>query len=656
MCFSKFLVENFKQRLILKIFLKWKRNYDKYVFLFYVFLLAHALARALALAMRTYKHLFVCSHIVIMSQNNSDNNINESGIQKNSDNNLNESGIQNNQDDLLDSTSSSSIISISKQESKRLIDSRKNELKEGIINGKYFYREKTVGADGKPVRASCWNIFYEICDNTEPDKVIPDYFYCTGCTQILHNSIKGGNTNKFNRHSCARKFAHPITKEDKDKIKYAAAKFVVNDFRPFHTVEGNGFKSFCFQIMQFGQEHPQASLEDLNSVLPSRNTVKEGIREIATQTQKFISTEIERAISFGSVAIAIDAWTDSFRHESYLGIIAVLTYEELDGRIITKKYTLGIDNMAELVKSKKVIADHLFQTLAIYGIPKQVAVKNFNMVHDRGSNLKFGLRDENMIQTYCFCHIINNIVSELLKQDEVKKIIAAASDLASYIKNGGLCKRLNSTLKTFSKTRWNSVSIMFDSIIENYAKIVDILTEKQRELNSSRTSQNKQPLDYISHVDISAMSEIADFLKPFKQISVKLEGYKTPTLHKVWPAFIKIREILTADPLAFEMLSYAHIIEDMKISGLNYLNSHLRDFEPKEQHKISTILHPVLKKLPKINAQEKDDAYRIVDRLVKQNNPDDVVLSPTPIVRQPRFSEDFLNDFCNVEGILFIYL
>lgn len=545
--------------------------------------------------------------------------------------------------------------SVSREESNRHIEVRKNELKIGIENGNYFYRAKTVGADKKPVRASCWNVFHEICDNAEPDKAIPDFFYCTGCAQILYNSIKGGNTNKFNRHICAKKQAHPIKKEDKDKIKYAAAKFVVNDFRPYHTVDGNGFKSFCFQIMQFGQNHPMASMEDLHSVLPCRNTVKEGIREIAKESQQFISTEIEKAIQFGSANIVIDAWTDSFQHESYLGIIAILTYEEIDGQIKTKKYTLAVDNMSELVKTKKVIANHLFDTLSAYKISKQVAISDLKMIHDRGSNVKFGLRDEHLIQIYCYCHILNNIVSELLKQDEVKKIIAAASDLASYVKNGGLCKHLNSTLKTYSKTRWNSVSIMFESIIKNYSKIVDVLTEKQGEQsNSSRSSQNKQPLDYISNIDISAMSEIATFLKPFKNISDNLEGYKYPTLHKVWPAFLKIRELLSPDTLAFEILSYAHIIEDMKTAGMDYFNSHLRDFEPKEQHKVATILHPVLKKLTKITVQEKELAYGIVDRLIKQNNPDDVAFRPTPIIRHRNFSEDYLNDFCTIEGTLLI--
>lgn len=307
--------------------------------------------------------------------------------------------------------------------------------------------------------------------------------------------------------------------------------------------------------------------------------------------------------------------------------------------------------MTELSKTKKVISHHLFEVLALYGISKQNAIANFKVVHDRGGNIKYGLCDVGMMQTYCYCHIINNIICKLLGLSEVKGIIAAASELTSYLKNAGLCAYLNSTLKTYSITRWNSVCMMFESIVENYPKIVDILTEKQRQQgNVTRSAQRKkQPLDYISSIDISAISEIADFLKPFKNISVNLEGYKSPTLHKVWPAFLKIKELLQPDPMAYELSNHAHIIEDMKSAGLDYINSNLKDIEPKEQHKVATILHPVLKNLSKLRETEKDNAYRIVDRFVKQNSQNDI--TPAPAAKRHRkFHEDFLNDFCKIEG------
>lgn len=107
--------------------------------------------------------------------------------------------------------------------------------------------------------------------------------------------------------------------------------------------------------------------------------------------------------------------------------------------------------------------------------------------------------------------------------------------------------------------------------------------------------------------------------------------------------------MLHPDPLAYELSNNAHIIEDMKSAGLDYINSNLKDIEPKEQHKVATI--PILKTLSKLNAVERENAYRIVDRFVKQNSSNDIIPVPTA-KRQRKFHEDFLNDFCKIEGKL----
>lgn len=117
-----------------------------------------------------------------------------------------------------------------------------------------------------------------------------------------------------------------------------------------------------------------------------------------------------------------------------------------------------------------------------------------------------------LIQFCFFCHIINN----MLKLTDLKNDITSCSELANFFKNAGLCSHLsNSTLKSYSKTRWHSTCEMFESIDANFAKIVEILAEKQS-------------LSRASNVDISIVSELALFLKAFKEISISLEGYKQP--------------------------------------------------------------------------------------------------------------------------------
>lgn len=530
---------------------------------------------------------------------------------------------------------------------------RITQLEEDIENGILIHRQKTVGADGRRVTAACWNVFHQICEAVEPHETVANYYFCIACNKVIFNPNKGGNTNKFNRHECTKKQTHPIIQEEKDRLKYSMAKFVVDDIRPYSLVEGKGFKSFCYDMIRFGQDHPQASTEALQSALPSRNTVKDGVAEIAKSAREVIAAEMKNALDNGSVSAVIDAWTDNHQHQSYLGIIAILGYEREDGLMITKKYTLSVNNMTELRKTKDIIRSHLFEVLALYGVSKEVAVLKIVFVHDRGGNIRYGLFDEAMIQIFCFCHILNNILGKMLELSDVKKIIKDASELTSYVKNAGLCAHLKKTLKTYSKTRWNSVCMMLESIVENYPKIVDVLTEKNQQLMKAprfARERVKMPLEYIASINITQITEVASFLAPFKLMSEDLEGFKKPTLHKVWPAYLKISELLKPDTFAYEFSTHAHIIEDMKLAGLMYINSNLTDIEPKERHKIATILHPLLKSLPKLSETEKDNAYRIVDRLVKLANPNDVI--PTQATkRQRKFKQDYLNDFCQISGL-----
>lgn len=139
--------------------------------------------------------------------------------------------------------------------------------------------------------------------------------------------------------------------------------------------------------------------------------------------------------------------------------------------------------------------------------------------------------------------------------------------------------------------------------------------------------------------------KITKFLKPFREMTLQLEGHKLPTLHKVWPVFIKIQDLLKADVFACEESEHGYIVENMKVDGLNYLNSNWRDFEPTDIHKVATILHPLLKNLNRVSSDEKTRAYRVLDEIMRKIQP-----VPTAINRRrvsQNFNVGFLNEFCD---------
>lgn len=69
-------------------------------------------------------------------------------------------------------------------------------------------------------------------------------------------------------------------------------------------------------------------------------------------------------------------------------------------------------------------------------------------------------------------------------------------------------------------TRWNSVYLMIDSILQSFGEIYDVLTTKQRLRNEARMNNGKQfdheILELIEVLNKDDLIEIKQFLEPFK--------------------------------------------------------------------------------------------------------------------------------------------
>lgn len=108
----------------------------------------------------------------------------------------------------------------------------------------------------------------------------------------------------------------------------------------------------------------------------------------------------------------------------------------------------------------------------------------------------------------------------LFHEEKVTQIVGLTAKLSAYIKNAGLNSKLKTSLKVYTKTRWNSVFTMLDAIANQYQDIYDLLVYKQRIVNECRLKRSEQPensiLDFITALNLQELKDIRDFLKPFK--------------------------------------------------------------------------------------------------------------------------------------------
>lgn len=104
---------------------------------------------------------------------------------------------------------------------------------------------------------------------------------------------------------------------------------------------------------------------------------------------------------------------------------------------------------------------------------------------DRGSNMKAAFRTSDHI--FCINHLLHNIVEKSINENvEIKELCVKSSKLVKYFKISGGNAQLTTTLKSFSKTRWNTMYYLLQSIQNNWIEVGNILQEKEQLYRISR--------------------------------------------------------------------------------------------------------------------------------------------------------------------------
>lgn len=189
----------------------------------------------------------------------------------------------------------------------------------------------------------------------------------------------------------------------------------------------------------------------------------------------------------------------------------------------------------------------------------------------------------------------------MCKIPSVQKIVQDASSVVSFIRNSGLGEKCNPKLKKYVESRWNTVYNLFNTLLLNYTRVAQLLLDKEE---ADKTANVMDKISIISRTDLE---KIAAFLKNFTVWSERLEADKTPTLWMVWPTFVSIQNHLE------ERETDESIIKQMKEAGRLYLDKNLTDFAPTMTHKISTVLHPLLKQIALASKEEKKHVYSVID-------------------------------------------
>lgn len=207
----------------------------------------------------------------------------------------------------------------------------------------------------------------------ETNEIITQWVQCGQCSNFL--KYNGRTTTGLLKHKCPKKdkdqcvldsfFSIPekqsenraikFTKEDRQKIRDGAEKFIVQDIRPFFAIEGNGLRSLLRSAIQIGRKYPSITENDIDNLIPARLTMRRHVEGKAADSKKDITNSFQQAIdSVGGFSCTSDLYTDKYKSISYLGVTAKMNIIEND-TIIQKEFIVHLDEFDAEKKNSDAI-------------------------------------------------------------------------------------------------------------------------------------------------------------------------------------------------------------------------------------------------------------------------------------------------------------
>lgn len=255
------------------------------------------------------------------------------------------------------------------------------------------------------------------------------------------------------------------------------------------------------------------------------------------------------------------------------------------------------------------------------------------IVTDRGANMVSAFRACNHI--FCINHLLNNAVEKSIKETpEIAELCNICSKLVRYFKKSGINSKLQSTLKSFCPTRWNTIFYLLRSVEKNWVDISSILQEKNE-------------MQRINNINLSSIDAVVQVLGSFEEASKKLEGENYSTMHWVYIYIHRLKKVCVNNEDDLD------VIKTLKEKLSHYLNEvvlkNITMF-----HKIALFLFPPTNKLKQFSESDTNIIKAECKTLMRSSaenisGEDDDIPSTSKI---SSFNSELLTDFVQESAAL----
>lgn len=176
---------------------------------------------------------------------------------------------------------------------------------------------------------------------------------------------------------------------------------------------------------------------DLKVIIPSSNTIRNNVQQYANNARDIIKLSLKNIIkTVGVIGCTVDLWSDDYAHLSYIG--AVVHFIEVnENNIECKKFIIYLNTIDAVSKTAEAIRTKITNIFNDYELSLDDIKKHVHFTTDRGANIRAAL-DGPYNRTFCFAHIVNNIVHAICEQEQVRSIVNKIASLVKYVKSSGV--------------------------------------------------------------------------------------------------------------------------------------------------------------------------------------------------------------------------
>lgn len=313
-----------------------------------------------------------------------------------------------------------------------------------------------------------------------------------------------------------------LTPARSELLTQQIARMISLDLQPLSIVEDQGFRELIELLVPLYE-------------MPSRRTIRRRIELLHSKMENELKAKIKKEAEV--LALTTDGWT-SCHNESYLAFTAHF----IDKMWKLHSYLLEVTEMSERHTAEN-LTERMENIISNWSLDNKVSA----VVHDNAANIVASMRDFSMDSVTCSAHNLQLSINKGLHDKSISEIVSKASAVVGHFNHstkavGELEKRqsqlhlpVHRLIKCVT-TRWNSVFLMLERLLEQKTAIAAVLNDP------SVTPAKKAVSLEINQHDWQVVEDLVAVLRPLQVATTALCSEKETTASSVLPIITKLKD------------------------------------------------------------------------------------------------------------------